>query len=181
MACRLMTMCVLGLAAAACDAGAKKPDCGKAVHAIAEIAGPTGRRGLNAKLKNDLITACADDKWSAEAVACIRAARGDRDLRACRRHLTGAQADAFDQVSAALVDDSMGQVMATLEGFAEDMCACRDSACAQRISEKMTAWAEEMSRRAAPPPRLDMDMQKRLTDIGTRMAECMSKAMQVTP
>jgi hypothetical protein len=41
----------------------------------------------------------------------------------------------------------------------------------------MTRWATTMQKQWEPPPKLDEAQTRRATDMGQRMAECMTKAM----
>jgi hypothetical protein len=61
--------------------------------------------------------------------------------------------------------------------FADDMCACKDSACAQTVADAMTKWAQDMSKNNQAPPRMSDQEAKELTEIGEHMAKCMQTAM----
>jgi hypothetical protein len=63
------------------------------------------------------------------------------------------------------------------EQFTGEMCQCRDSACAQHVADDMTKWSMSMAKEWQPEPKLTSDQMKRATDLGQRMAECMTKAM----
>lgn len=73
--------------------------------------------------------------------------------------------------------DRFEAAMHTFEQFTDEMCQCKDSACAQHISDDMTRWATAMEKEWKPPPKLDEMQTKRATAVGQRMAECMVKAM----
>ena len=74
-------------------------------------------------------------------------------------------------------EDRFEAAMQTFERFTGDMCQCKDAACAKHVSDDMTTWAMAMEKEWQPPPRLDEAQTKRATEIGTRMADCMVKAM----
>jgi hypothetical protein len=67
--------------------------------------------------------------------------------------------------------------MRTFERFTTEMCQCKDTACATHVSDDMTRWATAMQKDWQPPPKLDDAQIKRATELGQRMADCMTKAM----
>jgi hypothetical protein len=73
------------------------------------------------------------------------------------------------------------RVLAALERFERDMCACapKDSACAQRVSDEMTTWSQEQAANAgaSEPAHMTEAQTARATKIGTHMGECMQAAM----
>jgi hypothetical protein len=68
-------------------------------------------------------------------------------------------------------------VMAKMVTFKDAMCACKDSDCAKRVSDDMTAWSQDYAKREQEPVRLTEADQKRAVEIGTKMGECMQTAM----
>ena len=74
-------------------------------------------------------------------------------------------------------DHRFEDTMRTFERFSDEMCECKDSACVTHVSDDMTRWAMTIEKEWQPPPKLDSAQTKRATDIGQRMAWCMSKAM----
>lgn len=73
-------------------------------------------------------------------------------------------------------DHRFDDAMAKFEQFTNEMCQCRDNACAQHVSDDMTRWATTLSKEW-PQPKLDPAQTKRATDMGMRMATCMQQAM----
>ena len=73
------------------------------------------------------------------------------------------------------------QAMASMRQFADDMCKCTESACVQQVADRMTQWSQKM---ANDPQAAQMKMseaeEKEATEIGTRMGECMQKAMSAS-
>ena len=70
--------------------------------------------------------------------------------------------------------------MAKMGGFADDMCKCKDKACADKVQEGMTKWSTDMAakggdKKADEKP--DEAMMKKMTEVGQKYAECMTKAM----
>lgn len=74
-------------------------------------------------------------------------------------------------------DDRFETTMRTFEKYTDQMCACRDSACAMHVSDDMTHWAMTVQKEWQPTPKLDDAQMKRATAIGEHMAMCMTKAM----
>jgi hypothetical protein len=68
------------------------------------------------------------------------------------------------------------------EYFTDQICACKDKTCAERVTADITKWSEEMTRSykddwAKDPP--DYDATKRMEKIATRFSECMTKVYQL--
>jgi hypothetical protein len=69
-----------------------------------------------------------------------------------------------------------------MHGFKEQMCACRDKACADRVQDELVQWSSEMARSADMRPGSFTEEQMRaMQDLGTGYAECMMAALQTTP
>jgi hypothetical protein len=73
----------------------------------------------------------------------------------------------------------MERMMAQFEAFTDDICACTDSKCAMAVTDRMTKWAQEASKTANLDDKPDAETMERAQKIGTRMSECMTKAMSV--
>lgn len=74
--------------------------------------------------------------------------------------------------------------VATMEVFSNQMCACTDKACADKVNEEMAAWGTEMANTAgaARDEKPDPELAKKSADIMTRYTECMTKLfMGATP
>ena len=70
-----------------------------------------------------------------------------------------------------------GEAMAKMSEFKDEMCKCKDAKCAQDVSDKMTKWGQEQSKNQKEPPKMNEADTKKAQEIGTRMGECMQKAM----
>jgi len=168
--------CVVGVLSG-CEAGAPKTDCGGAVTTVLKIANAKPD-DHTAQVKNAVITQCTNAKWSPEAAHCMKRSQSYDDLQRCRHdHLTGLQNDALEATVAPLFDDTEA-VMAVLERFSERMCACKDIECSKQVNDEMAKWSMQAAK-ARQPPKMSEEQTKRATDIGTRMSECMMKAMQM--
>src|SRR3954447_6561504 len=74
-------------------------------------------------------------------------------------------------------DGGSGEAMAKMSEFKDEMCKCKDAKCAQDVSDKMTKWSQDQAKTQKEPPKMDEATQKKATEIGTQMGDCMQKAM----
>jgi hypothetical protein len=126
----------------------------------------------------DVAKRCDADKWTAEARSCLIAANSSDALKDCGyNHLTQAQQERLDKATAEMPGGDLARVFVAFNKFTEQMCACKDAACAQQVSDDMTKWAQEMSAREKNPPRMSEEDSKRAAEIGERMGKCMQVAM----
>jgi hypothetical protein len=73
-----------------------------------------------------------------------------------------------------------GEAVAKMTEFKDEMCKCKDKACADKVQEGMTKWSTDMAAKAGDkkePPKQDEAMMKKMTEVGTQYGECMTKAM----
>ncbi|MBA3464553.1 MAG: hypothetical protein H0T46_31770 [Deltaproteobacteria bacterium] len=84
-------------------------------------------------------------------------------------------------IGIALKVRSQGSVTArldqTIEKFAEftdEVCGCKDKACVQHVSDKMTKWASEMAKDAEQFQEMTPEQTKRVTQLGERISTCMT-------
>jgi hypothetical protein len=63
--------------------------------------------------------------------------------------------------------------------FKDEMCACKDKACADKVQESMTKWSTDMAAKAGDKKdqKPDEATMKKMTEVGTQYGECMTKAM----
>ena len=69
-----------------------------------------------------------------------------------------------------------GAAMAKMTEFKDKMCACKDADCAKKVNDEMNTWSQEQAKNQKEPVKLSDADQKKATEIGTQMAECMQKA-----
>lgn len=69
------------------------------------------------------------------------------------------------------------QAMAKFDEFTEEVCGCKDTACVQHVSDKMSKWASEMAKAEQPIRDMTSDQKDRVSKIAERMTKCMSAAM----
>jgi hypothetical protein len=68
-------------------------------------------------------------------------------------------------------------ITAKFGDFTHQMCACRDSACAQKVSDDMVKWASELARQNERTRAETPEQQKQLAALAEEMTKCMSAAM----
>ncbi len=70
--------------------------------------------------------------------------------------------------------------MAKMSEFADTMCQCRDKACADSVQDRLTKWSTDLAEEEGESrtERLDEATIKKMTEIGQKYAECMTKAMR---
>jgi predicted small lipoprotein YifL len=75
-------------------------------------------------------------------------------------------------------EDPVALLMTKMNGFADEMCACRDKACADVVQEGMTKWSTQMASDAGSRgmrKATEKELEQ-ITNIGQRYGECMTKA-----
>jgi hypothetical protein len=72
-----------------------------------------------------------------------------------------------------------GEAVAKMTEFKDQMCACKDKACADKVQEGMTKWSTEMAAKAGDKKEAKTDeaTMKKMTEVGQAYGECMTKAM----
>jgi hypothetical protein len=68
------------------------------------------------------------------------------------------------------------EAMAKMTEFKDKMCACKDAECAKKVNDEMTKWSQEQQGKTKEPVKMSEADQKKATEIGTAMGECMQKA-----
>jgi len=72
-----------------------------------------------------------------------------------------------------------GEAVAKMTEFKDDMCKCKDKACADKVQENMTKWSTDMAAKAGDKKdqKADEATMKKMTEVGQQYGECMTKAM----
>src|SRR4051794_31791117 len=71
-----------------------------------------------------------------------------------------------------------GEAMAKMSEFKDQMCACKDKACADKVQDSMNKWSAENAKSAGDSKdKPDEKTMKEMQDVGTKYGECMAKAM----
>ncbi len=73
--------------------------------------------------------------------------------------------------------DGAGAAMSKMTEYKDKMCGCKDSACAQKVSDEMTKWGQEQAKDNKQSPAMSEEETKKFTQIGEEMGKCMQKAM----
>jgi hypothetical protein len=111
-----------------------------------------------------MVGTCELRDWSGTIRSCVAAAKGAGALDACTMNEPG-------------LADRAAKAMAMMNQFTDQMCACRDTACAQRVSDEMTKWSQEEAQHDRKPPKFTTEQTKHFTEVGERMGKCMQQAM----
>lgn len=151
---------------AACDRGASQPkSCEEAFRAASKRV-PTLQ---DPKTLGKAVGECISQEWPAEARKCVADVRDAPDLAACLLR--------YEKHEVPKQDESARDALNKMRKFTDDMCACKDTACAQKVSDEMTKWSQEMVSSDKTPPKMTEADTKEAQEIGTRMGECMQRAM----
>jgi hypothetical protein len=118
---------------------------------------------------------CEQQSWSLQARQCVNDAKAQPDLVACGQNFKLGERGMFAEHMSA------DRAMKVMLKYKDQFCACKDSACAQRVSDDMTKWGQEEARNNAEPPKMTEEETKAFTQIGEEMGKCMQKAMGGTP
>ncbi|MEO6772640.1 MAG: hypothetical protein ABI467_06405 [Kofleriaceae bacterium] len=133
------------------------------------------KAGVATKLDPGEITVsigkCEQQGWSVDARKCVAAAHANAELVTCGSTFKLGPDGIFADRT------STDKAMSAMTKFRDEMCACTDSACAQRVSDEMTKWGQEEARNDQNPPKMTEDDVKRFTRLGEIMGTCMQKAM----
>src|SRR5215216_1504629 len=71
---------------------------------------------------------------------------------------------------------SGGEAAAKMDGFAKDMCACKDKACGDKVNADMAKWGEENAKAAGKESaKPDPELTRKMTEASTRLGECYAK------
>jgi hypothetical protein len=71
-----------------------------------------------------------------------------------------------------------GDAIAKMTDFKDQMCKCADKACAEKVTEGMTKWGQEMAKEGGDKAaKVSEDDTKKMAAITEEMTKCMTKAM----
>jgi hypothetical protein len=106
---------------------------------------------MMAKVKGAIVASCQKDKWSADAISCIKGVKTAEEAKKCDEKLTKEQRDAVEKASEDAAKDSppIGGVkindidketaIRDITALKDEMCACKDVACGEAVYKK---WGE---------------------------------------
>jgi hypothetical protein len=157
---QLLWMCV---ALAACDKGAASPAPASCKDVVTKARGAFDMRLDRAER---LVGNCELSSWSDATKSCVAKAKTQDEVDTCAEGVVGAQRHI-----------KLAETMNKMNEFKDQMCACKDTACAQQVSDVMTKWAQEQAQDKAEPPKMSDEDTKKFLEIGEAMGKCMQKAM----
>jgi hypothetical protein len=66
-----------------------------------------------------------------------------------------------------------------MKTLTDDMCACKDKACAEKVTADMVKYGEEMAKKQAgkAEPKVSEAQKKEMDETMTRLSDCLTKAM----
>jgi hypothetical protein len=71
-----------------------------------------------------------------------------------------------------------GDAIAKMTDFKDRMCKCADKACADKITEDMTKWGQDMAKEGGDKAgAISEDDTKKMAAVTEEMTKCMTKAM----
>jgi len=73
----------------------------------------------------------------------------------------------------------MDEAIARMTELKDKKCACKETACAQTVSDEMMKWGQDRVKSGDydPDMRPTDDESKRMPDVTKAMVDCMTKAM----
>ena len=72
------------------------------------------------------------------------------------------------------------QVLHQFEQFADEACACKDKACADKVTERVSKWGQEMAKdHDYLDEKPDPEMVKRFEPVAERFSKCLTAAMSL--
>lgn len=75
---------------------------------------------------------------------------------------------------------SPGRILAKLGELTNDMCLCKDPACAEQVQDRLTRWGEETAK-TATNELSNPELAKKADGLMKRYTECMTKAVMPPP
>jgi hypothetical protein len=68
-------------------------------------------------------------------------------------------------------------IMDAYEAFTDELCACKDKRCADKVVDKMSKWGQEMAK-DYKDDKPDAEQMRRITPIAERMSKCMAETFK---
>lgn len=153
-------------------------DCASTAAVITRVLATEESKSEAPKVSADVTKRCTDDKWTAGARACLMAANTPEAVHDCGyKNLTHEQEDKLSETTAALTSMTFARAMKAMTAFKDQLCACKDAACVEKVSDAMTKWSMEMSKKEDKPPKMTEADTKQAAAIGEEMGKCMQAAM----
>ncbi|MFT3695745.1 MAG: hypothetical protein QM831_21590 [Kofleriaceae bacterium] len=90
----------------------------------------------------------------------------EKEMKACRKKIEKEAGGA-----------KAAEALKKMTGFKDAMCACKDAACAQKVTDDMTAWSKAQAADVDSMGAMDEDTTKKMTDVSNDLGKCMTTAM----
>ncbi|HEY5947950.1 MAG TPA: IPT/TIG domain-containing protein [Kofleriaceae bacterium] len=169
-------------AAPVVPANSSAADCASTAAVVLKSLTPEEEAAVDhSAIKTEIAKRCDDDKWTVEARNCLSAAQTKDAVHDCGyQHLTQAQQDKLDHSTAELTSFDFKRAMAAMTKFKDELCACKDQPCVERVSDAMTKWSKDMSKKYKEPPKMTEEDSKQAAAIGEQMGNCMQNVMSAS-
>jgi hypothetical protein len=75
--------------------------------------------------------------------------------------------------------DAGNEAFGKMTEFKDQMCACKDTDCVNKVTADMAKWGEEQAKKmeGKPAPKMSDADTKKYADVSTKFQECAQKAM----
>jgi len=70
---------------------------------------------------------------------------------------------------------SVAAFIARFQAFTDEICRCRDTACAERTNKAIVAWSTELAREHPTPPPIDDASSLHMAQIAEQFGRCMTR------
>jgi len=71
--------------------------------------------------------------------------------------------------------DKGGASIARMTELKNKMCACKDKACSDKVSEELSAWKQSQDKPGDKPMRLSEEDDRKLEDVTDELTQCLLK------
>jgi hypothetical protein len=74
---------------------------------------------------------------------------------------------------------TLPDMIARMGSFRDDMCTCKDKPCAERVTEALTRWGEQMAARPVRDAehKITEEENRQMAELAEAMTKCMTAAM----
>ncbi|MFT3697112.1 MAG: hypothetical protein QM831_28475 [Kofleriaceae bacterium] len=131
---------------------------------IAKAAAITHESGREVTMS---IGRCAQDDWAQPVRECIDAATTPEALKACGKQYA-LKGQMFEE-------SNVAEAIRAIGAFKDQMCACKDQACSQKIVDEMTKWSS--AHRGDSVGQMTDEQKAKATEISDQLAKCMMAVM----
>ena len=79
-----------------------------------------------------------------------------------------------DAPAAKPAEPAVSDIVANMSAFKDQMCMCKDKACADHVQDDMMKWASAMAK-DTKADKINEDDTKRVTELATQFSDCYAK------